>query len=297
MREFFKTKTFISICVLAVLLLGMMIVSSVDRGRVSLFEDFVGIVITPIQNAVTTISDKAGDFGAIFTEHDKLKEENEKLKEEVAALEQQARDGEQAMLENEALKGILDIKQDNPDFEFCPALVVASEQSGYSYTVTLNKGSADGIARRDVVITSDGVAGYVSEVGTTWCKVVTILDSSCEMGVMITRTQDIGVLEGDFSLAADGLCRVSYLANDVQLNSGDSVVTSGIGGVFPAGLLIGNVQEIKPENHGISQYAITAPSVDLSELENVFVITGFTEDKLPQKEEPSADGEGKEADK
>jgi rod shape-determining protein MreC len=263
----------------------MMTVSSVDRGKVTVFEDIVGIVITPIQNIVTTISDKSGDFVAIFSEHDKLIEENEQLRDKVAELEKNMRDAEQAHLENEALKGMLDIKNNNPDFKFCPALVVATDHSGYSYTVTLNAGSADGIKRRDVVMTPDGVAGYVAEVGTTWCKVTTILDSSCEMGVMITRTQDIGVLEGDFSLASDGLCKVSYLSNDVQLSSGDSIVTSGIGGIFPAGLVIGNVQELKPEKHGISQYAVTSPAVDIENLENVFVITSFEKDVVAQTQE------------
>ena len=285
MRGFFTSKTFVSICIIAVLLLAMMTVSSVERGKVTVFEDIVGIIITPIQNIVTTISDKSGDFVAIFSEHNKLIEENEQLRDKVAELQKHSRDAEQARIENEALKGMLDIKNTNPDFKFCPALVVATDHSGYSYTVTLNAGSADGIKRRDVVMTPDGVAGYVSEVGTTWCKVTTILDSSCEMGVMITRTQDIGVLEGDFSLASDGLCKVSYLSNDVQLSSGDSIVTSGIGGIFPAGLVVGNVQELKPEKHGISQYAVTSPAVDIENLENVFVITSFEKDVITQTEE------------
>ncbi len=92
---------------------------------------------------------------------------------------------------------------------------------------------------------------------------------------MISRTQDIGVLEGDFALAAEGNCKVSYLENNVQLNSGDSVITSGIGGIFPAGLMIGNVQEIKPETHGISQYAVIEPTVDIGALKNVLIITDF----------------------
>ena len=284
MRQFFTSKTFISICIIGMLLLAMIAVSSVDRGKVTVFEDIVGIIVTPIQNIVTTISDKSGDFVAIFSEHDKLIEENEQLRDKLSELENGAREAEQARIENEALKGMLDIKQSNPDFKFCPALVVATDHSGYSYTVTLNAGSADGIKRRDVVMTAEGVAGYVAEVGTTWCKVTTILDSSCEMGVMITRTQDIGVLEGDFSLANDGLCKVSYLPNDVQLSSGDSVVTSGIGGIFPAGLVIGNVQELKPEKHGISQYAVTSPAVDIENLENVFVITSFEKDAVQQAE-------------
>ncbi len=278
MRDFFTSKTFIAICVIAVLLLGMMTVSAVDRGRVTVFEDFVGIVITPIQNIVTTISSKAGDFGAVFSEHNALVDQNTELKEQVNALSEQLREAEKYRLENEELKSALGIKAENPDFEFCSALVVASEQSGYSYMVTLNKGSVNGIEKRDIVLSNGAVAGYVSEVGTTWCKVTTILDSSCQIGVIITRTQDIGVLEGDFSLASGGNCKVSYLANNVQLNSGDSVVTSGIGGIFPAGLFIGNVQEIKPETHGISQYAVTSPAVDISSLKNVLVITDFTAD-------------------
>ncbi len=276
MRSFFTSKTFISICVIAVLLLAMMTVSAVSRGKVTVFEDIIGITITPIQNFVTTVSQKSGDFVKIFTEHDTLVKQNEQLALENAQLSKALRDVEKYKLENEALKGILGIKADNPDFEFCSALVVAADQSGYSYTVTLNRGSVDGIKARDIVITADGVAGYVTELGSTWCKVTTILDSSCEIGAMITRTQDIGVLEGDFSLAAEGRCKVSYLANTVKLNSGDSVVTSGIGGIFPSGLVIGNVIEIKPERHGISQYAVIEPAVDILNLKNVFVITSFS---------------------
>ncbi len=277
MRDFFTSKTFIAICIIAVLLLGMLTVSSVERGKVTVFEDFVGIVITPIQNIVTTIAQKSGNFIAVFSDYNKLKEQNEQLKNEVNELSEKLRDSEKYMLENEALKGALGIKTENPDFSFCSAVVVASEQSGYSYMVTLNKGSVDGIKKRDIVISNGAVAGYISEVGTTWCKVTTILDSSCEIGAIISRTQDIGVLEGDFALAAEGNCKMSYLGNTVQLNSGDSVVTSGIGGVFPAGLLIGNVQEIKPETHGISQYAVIEPAVDISTLKNVLVITEFSQ--------------------
>lgn len=277
MREFFTSKTFISICIIAVLLLGMLTISSVERGKVTVFEDFVGIIITPIQNIVTTIATKSGNFIAVFSDHDKLKEQNEQLKQQVNALSEQLRNSQKYMLENEELKSALGVKNENPSFTFCPAIVVASDQSGYSYMVTLNKGSIDGIKKRDVVMSNGAVAGYVSEVGTTWCKVTTILDSSCEMGVIISRTQDIGVLEGDFALATNGNCKVSYLENNVQLNSGDSVVTSGIGGIFPAGLLIGNVQEIKPETHGISQYAVTSPAVDISTLKNVLVITDFSQ--------------------
>ena len=132
-------------------------------------------------------------------------------------------------------------------------------------------------------MTADGVVGYVSELGTNWCKVTTVLDAACEMGVIIPRTQDIGVLEGDFSLRQDGTCKVAYLGNEVKLNAGDSVVTSGIGGVFPSKIMIGNIVEIKPESHGISQYAIVEPSVNFDELKNVFIVTQFSENVKEEK--------------
>ncbi len=275
MKDFFKTKTFISICIIAALLLGMMVLSAAERGRVTIFEDFVGIVVTPIQNICATISSKSGDFGAIFTEHDKLKEENEQLRYELAATAQELRDAQALTQENEQLKQMLGIKESHPDYVFESALIVASEQNGYSHMLTLNKGSLSNVKKRDILITEQGVVGYVTEVGTTWCKAITILDSTCEIGALISRTRDIGVLEGDYTLAESGECKLSYLGNDVQLNSGDSIVTSGIGGVFPADIPIGNVVEIKPETHGISQYAIVDPAVDIANVKNVFIITGF----------------------
>ena len=272
-------------CIIAVLLLGMMAVSAADRGKVTFIEDFTGMFITPLQSMCTTIYSKAGDFVAVFTEHQKLIEENEKLRTELGALSRALRDAQEYKLENESLKGMLDIKTEHQDFVFEPALIVATEMSGYSHTLTLNKGSASGVKKRDVVITSDGLVGYVSELGTTWCKVTSVLDSSCQVGAFITRTQDIGVLEGDYQLATNGNTKLSYLGNEVTLNAGDSVVTSGIGGIFPARIMIGNVVEVKPESHGISQYAVIEPSVDFDGLKNVYIVTDF-EQSTVQTEEP-----------
>lgn len=277
MKDFLRTKTFITICIIAVFLLGMMAVSTADSGKVTLIEDIVGIVVTPLQNLCTTVLSKSGDFIAVYTEYDKMKEENERLKSELATAASSLRDAQEYKLENENLKGILGIKEENPDFIFEPALIVSQEHSGYSHTLTLNKGSLSNIKRRDVLITEEGLVGYVTEVGTTWCRAITLLDASCEIGALVTRTRDIGVLEGDYALSENGTCKVAYLSNEVQLNSGDSIVTSGIGGIFPSKLLIGNVIEIKPETHGISQYAVIEPAVDFSELKNVFVITSFAE--------------------
>ncbi len=275
MKDFFKTRTFISICIIGVLLLGMMVLSIADSGRVSIIEDVIGIVVTPIQNFCTTIIQAGGDFAQIFTEHEALMEENEKLKSQIASSSQAIRNAEQYRLENEELKALIGISEQHKDFVFEQALVVASDFSGYSYTLTLNKGSVNGLKNRDLVITPQGVVGYISDIGSTWCKVTTILDSSCEIGALVTRTQDVGVQECDYTLAESGLCKLSYIKNEAVLNVGDSVETSGISGIFPAGILIGRITELKPETHGISQYAVIEPAVDITEVKNVFVIKEF----------------------
>ena len=111
--------------------------------------------------------------------------------------------------------------------------------------------------------------------GLTWCKVSTVLDSSCEMGAIVTRTGDVGVLDWDYALSEEGLLKLAYLDAGVVLTAGDAVETSGVGGVFPAGVLLGRVKELKTESHGISQYAVLEPAVDVTKVSTVFVITNF----------------------
>ncbi len=272
---FFKSRTFISICILAVLLLGLSLLSMTERGKVTIIEDILGIVITPLQRASSRLVSAGGNFAEVFTEYEALEQKNEQLQKDLEKAQAELRDAQQAIIENDNLREILNIAEQNEDYTFKMAHVIAKEQTGYSAMITLDRGSAQGLAMQDMVITGAGVVGYISELGTTWAKVTTLLDSSCEIGVLASRTQDIGVLEGEFTLAENYLCRLSYLKNEASLSMGDSLETSGIGGIFPKGLFVGRVKEIRAEAHGLSQYAVVEPAVDFSDLDTVFVITEF----------------------
>ncbi|MBQ7090300.1 MAG: rod shape-determining protein MreC [Clostridia bacterium] len=270
-----KTRTFISMCVVTVLLLGMTVLDIASHGHMTFWENIGGTFITPIQNFFTTLFDYGGNLVEAYTDYEELERENEKLRKELASAGQLIRDAESSVNENQSLKAMLGIVEENPNFEFASCLVVGSDQNGYSHTLTLNKGSADRLNERDLVITADGVVGYISELGVNWSKVTTILDSSCEIGAIVTRTQDIGVLDWDFTLSEEGLLKLAYLNTEVVLNSGDSVETSGVGGIFPKGVLLGRVKELRTESHGISQYAVLEPAVAVDEVSTVFVITNF----------------------
>ena len=275
MKAFLKTRTFIAICIAAVMLLCMMVLDTAAHGHMTIFENIGGTLITPVQNFCSTVLKYGGNLVRAYTDYEELEAENAKLKNELASAAQLIRDAEGYANENKSLKAMLGIAEEHADFEFATCLVVGSDQNGYSHTLTLNKGSADGLKKKDLVMTADGVVGYINELGLTWSKVTTVLDSSCEIGAIVTRTQDVGVLDWDYALSEQGLLKLAYLNTGVVLNSGDAVETSGVGGVFPKGVLLGRVRELKTESHGISQYAVLEPAVNVDAVSTVFVITNF----------------------
>ena len=128
----------------------------------------------------------------------------------------------------------------------------------------------------DCVITETGVlVGVVSETSLLSSTVATLIDTSIEVGGVVTRTYSAGILEGDFDLMNQGLLRLSYLPEGAGLVAGDEVLTSGLGGIYPAGLVVGRVQGVFNDAAGMSRYAIVDPSVELGGLIEVFVIKDF----------------------
>ena len=126
-----------------------------------------------------------------------------------------------------------------------------------------------------MVDATGNLVGIVSEVSYNWCTVLTVVDTSTSMGAQVFRTKDLGVAVGDFSLMGDGRLRMDYLPADCQLLGGDLVVTSGLGGYYPSGLVIGSVEEVQKDDSGASSYAVLVPEADLDSLTEVAVIKSF----------------------
>lgn len=177
--------------------------------------------------------------------------------------------------ENKSLREFSGVLEKNREFEYEFAQVIARDPENLFYTFTIDKGSSDGIERYDAVTTPDGLAGIVTEVGTTYAKVTSIIDEVSPIGAIISRTLDVAVLEDDVELGAKGYCRLSYLPGESSAAPGDVVLTSGLGDMFPAGIVIGKVLEVKQETHNISSYAIVEPAVDFSNIHYVMVIKSF----------------------
>ena len=140
---------------------------------------------------------------------------------------------------------------------------------------TLDVGTDVGVTKDMPVVTSDGIVGYVNEAGTNWCKVLTIIESASSVGAYVQRTGEVGLIEGDFDLRLEGLCKLTYLATDSNVEVGDRVLSSGLGSIYPRDLVIGIVERVESDTFSRSVTAYVRPSANLEDLSRVMVIKSY----------------------
>nr|WP_317412110.1 rod shape-determining protein MreC [uncultured Solibaculum sp.] len=273
MKQFFHSGRFKALVVVALLLCGFMIYALSQGGGAS---GFIGAITTPLQSLSSAISKGADSFFSQFVSTSDLQKQLDQKEEELRELREKQVDYDSAIRENEELRRYLDIKEKNDDFELEPAQVVARDNTDLYYNFTVNTGSASGVELRDPVITADGLVGYVSEVYPTYSIVRSILDPSTEIGAQDSHTQENGVVGlNTIDLAKEGMCRLNYLDRGSSVSRGNLVVTSGVGGAYPRGLIIGTVEEVLQESDGISIYATIRPAADILHLTDVMIIKSF----------------------
>ncbi|NLD87333.1 MAG: rod shape-determining protein MreC [Clostridiales bacterium] len=273
--RFFKSKFFILFLVLLVIVAGMGIYSRVSAGSASPLHDIVNTILTPFRSLFTNAADTAESLRDYVSGYDELKAENEDLKAKLREAEAKIHQAEQVLEENRRLREQYNMQERNISYDLVSAEVIGVESGSWGATYTLDRGSRSGINVGDCVITSDGVVGFVTAVGTVWCEMETIISADTKAGAMVSETRDIGVAEGDFSLMREGVLKLSYLPKDNEIAIGNRVETSGLGGVYPKGLILGKVVSLGIEDHGISAYAIIEPAVNLNKLGLVYVIRDF----------------------
>ncbi len=230
-------------------------------------------VFTPFYSAAERVITPVRRFCGYVKNAPEYEKRIAELESQKAGLEIENRSRSEYIKENKRLKELLGIRDGMQSYATVSARVVSYEPNSWYDTVMLNRGSLGGINKGDVVITSLGVVGKITDVGTNWSKVSTVLNISNSLGVKLTRTGDIGVVSGDAGLAEDKKCRLEYLSNDKNLIKGDILVTSGLGGVYPPDLPVGRVTEIRSDTAGNLEYGVVEPSVDFSSLYEVLVIT------------------------
>lgn len=269
-RFFIGVAVVIVLCVLSALYSGV-------TGNPSPVTRIVSFVTTPVQRVATGISNFFSHGLSYFTDFDALQAENEELKRQIREMEQTVRDAELALEENAQLRQQAGQPERMRELTTINAEVIARNPGDWATTLTLDKGSNHGVELGDLVTTVDGMAGYVSELYSNTCEITTVIDVEMQCGALITRTRETAIAEGDYDLMADGNLRLSYLTEDTSVVIGDTVETSGRGGVFPKGVMIGTVESVLPESNGISYYAVIRPFVDVDTISSVSIVTDYTD--------------------
>lgn len=276
MKNFLRQNGILLLVIALLLSVLIGIASLVMGGSADPLSNIVNTVTSPVRGGIAAAADWVESVYAYVFHYGELEDELNALRTQVGKLQEEVRQGEEAVRENEQLRELLEFQTRRRELTTEPAKVTARSTFNWESTLTLSKGTTSDIQAGDCVITQTGaLVGVVSEVGVNWSTVSTIINTDTEMGGIVTRTYSAGVLEGDFSLMNQGRLKLNYLPEEAQLVSGDEVLTSGRGEVFPAGLLVGKVEGVFTDPSGQTRYAVVKPAVDLDALIKVFVIKDF----------------------
>lgn len=271
MRNILKSKIFI-LSFITVVILIVMGFSSRKDSKINYGSNIISVVLSPFQQFIDYSFSGIGGFFTHFGDAKKLKEENEKLKEKIVLLENQIQQLTEYENENKKLKEALNIKEQFDDYLPLGSNIIGKDMGNWFNVFTIDRGSKDGVSNDFAVITHKGLVGRVISTGLMSSKVISIIDEGSSVSARIFKTKDLVVVKGDLKLKEQGFCKMEYIPPDVDIAVGDRIVTSGLGGIYPKGITIGKVVEIRRKTSEINRYAIIEPSVDFKRLEAVFVL-------------------------
>ena len=271
------TKYGIAVLSVAALIAIILCVMTAFSSSSAVLPNVAGTIATPFRTIGTTIVNKVEEWTSYFTEYDAMKAENEQLKRDLARLEADIRQAEYDREENKLLRDLLKLTEQRRDLSFESALIVERDGSNWARLLTVNKGTLSGIAVGDCVIDQYGnMVGVISEAGLNWATVRTLLDSETGIGARVFRSGLNAVAQGDFALMNEDLLSLEYLSTGSDVMGGDLIVTSGFGGYYPQGIVIGTVEAVQVDDSGLSLTATLRPRAQLSDLTQAFIIKDFT---------------------
>lgn len=273
--KFFKNKFFIITLVVA-LLLSIVPTVLCAMGQGSYVRKALQTAAQPFSWAFTKIGEGLSGFSVYFQKLSDLQKENEELRAQLDDYRDRIYNAKMLEEENKWLSDYLGLKKEHSDFLFEEASVIGRESGNYSTVYTLSKGTMHDIKVNMPVITEDGVVGYVTEVGPTWCRAVSIIETASAVGAYIERSGELGLIEGSYELRFEGKCRMIRLPADADVHEGDRVLTSGLGSIYPRGLFVGEVVSVDADPYSRTLTAVVQPKVDYASLVKVMIIKDYT---------------------
>lgn len=266
-----KKSTVVGIIVTAVILIFLVAVSNSKIEKWSEIGNPFTSFVNNIQSGMVYLKNKIARNDNFFIDVEKMKLENEELKNRNSQLEQSLRELEVIKAENTTLKEYVNLTDKYSEFTTHPAYVIQSDISNYSKVIVINVGKKDGIDVNMTVISDKGLVGHVISVTENTSKVQTVIDTSNTVSSTISTSRDSIVVRGIIN--SNNELKASYFPTEAKVLEGDTVETSGIGGIYPKGIHIGTIKKVVNTRNITNRYAIVETAVDFSKLETVLVIT------------------------
>ena len=274
MKYFFTTKVKV-ILILAVLLAGgLAIIGNLTRATPA--DMLVQGILTPLRTGASSLTDGAEQFYNYMFRYEALEAENAALRQQLAKLEDNSLQADALQRENERLRDLLELKKSEESFQLVDSYIISWSSNDWTKSFTINRGSAHGIAVGMCAITeSKAVVGLVTEVGSNYAVVKSVLDSSLEISATIASSGYSGMVQGGYATEQEGMLRMEYIPSAAVIRNKDQVVTTG-STVYPRNLILGYVVDAGYDDTNVAKYAILQPAVDIDNLEQVFILTDFT---------------------
>lgn len=275
MIRFLKSTAFKIFAVIAAALLAGSVFAVLSRSGSSPLTSITGFIFGPVSKLSSSVAAEFSKLPISFKSSTALAKEVESLRKQVDSLTEQLVELEQLRNKNALYQEFLEIKEEHSDYVFAEAAVIGKDAANNLGTFTLNKGSLSDIKVSDPVIYGKYLVGVVASVTPTQCTVNTILNPKVNVSAYEVRTRDLGFVTSTVALAEEGHCHMPGLSTSTAVTAGGIVCTSGVGGIFPRDLIIGNIVDVVDGSVDISASAIIEPGIDFSEITDVFIITSF----------------------
>ncbi len=262
----FKKHKKLIIIVSGALIVLMVVFFSFGDSNITFVENFVGTATKPITSFFSNTFDSIGGlFFSTSKENEILTEENAQLKREIQQLEE-------AQSENDRLRELLNYQEEGAQYEYVSTSVMAKTGNYAFNSFTISIGKSQGVDVGMPVVSKDGLIGKIEESGTTWSKVTSIIDPTSSVSALVERTRDNGTIKGYLNTdTLEYTLMMEFLPADTQIAPGDKIITSGLEGIYPKGLVVGTVSEVITNDDG-GKSAIVTPVTDFERIEDVMVI-------------------------
>jgi rod shape-determining protein MreC len=274
MPQFFLNKRLIVLLVSIIVLVALIGFSLRERSKLSWPEQFLKDTAGLVQSLVSKPTHLVAGFFENLQDLQNTYEENKELKsrlEKLVSLEAQVHELEK---DNNELRDILGEEETLSDFEPLQATVIGRNPDRWHEMIIINKGKTNGIKKNMAVVTAHGLIGKVKTVNqfSSTVQLLSAMDPKNRISAIVQGETDVfGLVEG-YDKEKKALL-IKAIPSGVEIKKGQNVITSGLGGVFPKGLQIGKVIEVKPDQYGLNQTALVEPGANFYDLENIIVIT------------------------